>query len=161
MKRRYLTVFLVTALAGTGLHFLYELCPNPLFALIAPVNESVWEHLKLLFWPFLAASWFLVKKAGGSGALGACMAAALLTPAALLGIYYTLRCGFGASGLVLDIALYYVVLAGGFAFVYIHRNSARLARAAGTLAMLAAILASCLLVFSIAAPDFPIFWANE
>lgn len=21
--------------------------------LIAPVNESIWEHLKLVFWPFL------------------------------------------------------------------------------------------------------------
>ena len=30
-------------------HFLYEWFPNSLFAIIFPVNESIWEHMKLLF----------------------------------------------------------------------------------------------------------------
>lgn len=29
-------------------HFLYEWFPNPLSAVFAPVNESIWEHMKLL-----------------------------------------------------------------------------------------------------------------
>ncbi|MFX0212333.1 MAG: DUF6512 family protein [Candidatus Hodarchaeota archaeon] len=37
---------------GSFLHFLYELSGNMLiFAIIGAVNESVWEHLKLGFWP--------------------------------------------------------------------------------------------------------------
>lgn len=48
---------LFTAAAGSALHFLFDwsgrLIPA---ALIAPVNESVWEHLKLLFFPFLLFS---------------------------------------------------------------------------------------------------------
>ena len=46
--------FGVTALGGTVLHFLYEWLGNA--AWIAPfsgVNESTWEHMKLLFWPML------------------------------------------------------------------------------------------------------------
>ena len=46
--------FSVTALGGTLLHFLYEWLGNA--AWIAPfsgVNESTWEHMKLLFWPML------------------------------------------------------------------------------------------------------------
>ena len=46
--------FAFTSLCGTLLHFLYEWLDNPLF--IAPfsgVNESTWEHMKLLFWPML------------------------------------------------------------------------------------------------------------
>ena len=46
--------FGVTALGGTLLHFLYEWLGNA--AWIAPfsgVNESTWEHMKLLFWPML------------------------------------------------------------------------------------------------------------
>lgn len=30
-------------------HFLYDLIPNPIFAIIFPVNESIWEHMKLIF----------------------------------------------------------------------------------------------------------------
>ena len=44
--------FAVTALGGTILHFLYEWLGDAVW--IAPfsgVNESTWEHMKLLFWP--------------------------------------------------------------------------------------------------------------
>ena len=44
--------FAVTALGGTLLHFLYDWLGEA--AWIAPfsgVNESTWEHMKLLFWP--------------------------------------------------------------------------------------------------------------
>ena len=30
-------------------HFIYEWFPNKLFALFFPVNESIWEHMKILF----------------------------------------------------------------------------------------------------------------
>lgn len=30
-------------------HFLYEWFKNPLFAIFFPVNESIWEHMKILF----------------------------------------------------------------------------------------------------------------
>ena len=46
--------FATTSLGGTLLHFLYEWLNKP--AWIAPfsgVNESTWEHMKLLFWPML------------------------------------------------------------------------------------------------------------
>ncbi len=44
--------FAVTSLGGTILHFLYEWLGDAVW--IAPfsgVNESTWEHMKLLFWP--------------------------------------------------------------------------------------------------------------
>lgn len=44
--------FSVTALGGTLLHFLYDWLDEAIW--IAPfsgVNESTWEHMKLLFWP--------------------------------------------------------------------------------------------------------------
>ena len=46
--------FAVTALGGTLLHFLYDWLGEATW--IAPfsgVNESTWEHMKLLFWPML------------------------------------------------------------------------------------------------------------
>ena len=46
--------FAVTSLGGTLLHFMYDWLGEA--AWIAPlsgVNESTWEHMKLLFWPML------------------------------------------------------------------------------------------------------------
>lgn len=52
-----LSGILFTALAGSALHFLFDWSGRFLpAALISPVNESVWEHLKLLFFPFLLFS---------------------------------------------------------------------------------------------------------
>ena len=44
--------FATTALGGTLLHFLYDWLGEAVW--VAPfsgVNESTWEHMKLLFWP--------------------------------------------------------------------------------------------------------------
>lgn len=52
IKRWQIIGFLVTSIVGTLLHFLYEWLGEA--AWIAPfsgVNESTWEHMKLLFWP--------------------------------------------------------------------------------------------------------------
>ena len=41
-----------TALLGTLLHFVYEWTgSNAIAGIFCPVNESVWEHLKLLYYP--------------------------------------------------------------------------------------------------------------
>ena len=34
-------------------HFTYQLWPNPLFSVLFPVNESIWEHMKLIFSSFV------------------------------------------------------------------------------------------------------------
>ncbi len=44
-----------TSLVGTLLHFLYDLTgENVVAALFSGVNESTWEHMKLLFFPLFA-----------------------------------------------------------------------------------------------------------
>ena len=63
MRRKWGLVFALAVLGGAALHFLYDVWPNPLTAVLAPVNESVWEHLKLLYWPFLAAAFVLARGA--------------------------------------------------------------------------------------------------
>ena len=46
--------YLFVVLFGVFLHFAYELSgENPIVGLFALVNESVWEHLKLIFFPML------------------------------------------------------------------------------------------------------------
>ena len=34
------------------LHFLYDKIPSFITSIISPVNESIWEHMKILFWKY-------------------------------------------------------------------------------------------------------------
>ena len=46
-------------------HFLYDLLPNPVFALLFPVNESIWEHMKMMYTTILLygiIEYFILKK---------------------------------------------------------------------------------------------------
>ena len=43
-----LIAYLAAAVAGVLFHFLYQWFPNPVFALVSPVRESIWEHVKVL-----------------------------------------------------------------------------------------------------------------
>lgn len=53
-RTRIILRYLFVVLLGVFLHFAYELSgENPIIGLFALVNESVWEHLKLLFFPML------------------------------------------------------------------------------------------------------------
>ena len=91
MKRHWLLTALGAILAGAGLHFLWQALPNPLFALISPVNESVWEHLKLLYWPMLAAALVLARGPRRIAVWAGFFPAIVLQPVFLLALYYGLR----------------------------------------------------------------------
>ena len=57
VSRWQLAGFLFTDLAGTGLHFLFDLTGgNVIAGLFSAVNESIWEHMKLLYFPALLFS---------------------------------------------------------------------------------------------------------
>ncbi len=45
--------FGAVSLLGTLLHFLYDRTGSTIAALFSAVNESTWEHMKLLFFPML------------------------------------------------------------------------------------------------------------
>lgn len=54
LSKCIVTGILFVAIAGTLAHFLYEWTgKNILVGLITPINEAVWEHIKLLFFPTL------------------------------------------------------------------------------------------------------------
>ena len=49
---RQMLGFLFTSVLGTFLHFLFDLTGGSLpAALVSAVNESIWEHMKLLYVP--------------------------------------------------------------------------------------------------------------
>ena len=56
-NKRFLIAFLFIGGIGTLMHFIYEWSgENPVVGFLAPINESIWEHQKLLFFPAIAYS---------------------------------------------------------------------------------------------------------
>ncbi|MBE6932864.1 MAG: hypothetical protein E7464_05760 [Ruminococcaceae bacterium] len=162
MKKAFTLSFFAAAVLGAAWHFLYHLLPCPLTAVLSPVNESVWEHLKLLYFPPLAVGivmslrWKLAQKRFWSA-----MAAVLLfMPAVLLGSFYALTAGFGvAASLAFDIALYYITLILGWFLLYRLSRSGAAQACFGPLLIGSGTFGAALVVFTIAAPALPIFMA--
>ena len=158
MKIRWILTFIFTLALGSAMHFFYDWLPVPLVGLFAPVNESVWEHLKLLFWPFLIGCLFLQPAAEKRQAFwGAALAAGLAMPIFLTGMYYLLNGGFMVESLPLDLALYAISMLLGFVLLASWKDRAWAQKALGVLILAAGLYAACLILFSIAAPDLPIF----
>ena len=53
IKRIKIVSAIVVFLLAFPLHFAYDVYPNSFTAIFFPVNESIWEHMKLLFDSFL------------------------------------------------------------------------------------------------------------
>jgi hypothetical protein len=49
----WIPALLVALLLGVGLHELFRLWPSIVTEFLSPVNESIWEHIKVVFWPLL------------------------------------------------------------------------------------------------------------
>ena len=157
MKKQYMIAAVVSALAGTAIHFLYEISPNLFSALISPVNESVWEHLKLLFWPTLAAAAVLSARTTDKLRLwSGFLPVLLIMPLFLVGIYYLFQ-SVGIHSLAFDIILYYITMFLGFTLSYCLRRSGKLEKYTGTILMFVLLYGACLILFTFAAPPIGIF----
>ena len=53
LKKIKIISFFIIILLSVLFHFLYEWFPNIIFSIIFPVNESIWEHMKLLYSGFI------------------------------------------------------------------------------------------------------------
>ncbi len=110
--------FAVTSLGGTLLHFLYEWLGEAVW--VAPfsgVNESTWEHMKLLFWPlFLFALvqslFFRDREDFWCVKLRGILLGLLLIPV----LFYTYNGAIGQSPDWLNIAIFFVAAAAAYIY---------------------------------------------
>ena len=56
-KIKIIGIFVIFILSIIS-HFMYKWIPNSMFSIIFPVNESIWEHMKLIGTPVLIFSLF-------------------------------------------------------------------------------------------------------
>ena len=110
--------FGVSVFLGTVLHFLYELSGEAVW--IAPfsgVNESTWEHMKLLFWPmfaFAVVEWIFLRETAGFWCvkLRGILVGIVLIPI----LFYTYNGVIGKSPDWVNIAIFFI--AAAVAFLY-------------------------------------------
>ena len=108
--------FAVTSFLGTILHFLYDWTgESTLSALISGVNESTWEHMKLLFFPMFifaliqsrffkdAKNYWCIKLIGAVLGL-------VLVPV----LFYTINGVFGPTPDWLNITIFFVSAAAAY-----------------------------------------------
>ncbi len=100
--------FLFTSLAGTLLHFAWNGSGRlPLLAPFVPVNESIWEHLKLLYWPTLFYTAMQMRGGFDLHFLWARCCSLVCGLLATVILYYTYTGVIGRGFLPVDIALFY------------------------------------------------------
>ena len=104
--------FIFTAIAGTLLHFLFDWTGgNAIAALFSAVNESIWEHLKLLYYPMFVFSlieywaWGKFAESFWCVKLRSILLGLALIPTA----YYTYTGALGIRADWLNIALFFFV----------------------------------------------------
>lgn len=156
MKKSYAAVCGAAICLGGLMHFVFDWLPNPLTALVAPVSESVWEHLKLLYWPLLFSAGVLSPWRRGLGLWSGFLVAELTAPVLLLGLYYLLLGGFAVEGLAIDLGLYVFTMIVAFyiAFEVDRRNCPRIA---AWLVLPVIFYGAALVLFTFAPPPLPIF----
>ena len=111
--KKLLLFYLAAAALGAALHFLFTWLPSPVTALFSPVRESVWEHVKLLYFPLLGAALLLGRGGGGMGRTPWLLSLSAAC-AILLGVGYLYHITLRGESLYVDLALYFTLLAVGF-----------------------------------------------
>ncbi len=147
-------------ITGTLSHFLYDWTNrNFLTGLFSPVNESVWEHMKLIFFPMLFYSLILfVKLKTEYPCIISSVCFGILTGTFLIPVlFYAYTCLLGQNVFLLDLATFVLSAAAAFFAVYKLTESCRLKSLAPLLLALTGTLFLCFLWFSYHPPDLFLF----
>lgn len=153
--------FVFTSILGTFLHFLFDLSRgNIVSALFSAVNESIWEHMKLIFYPMLVFSiveWYQVGKAKSNfwcvKVMGI-LTALLIIPV----IYYTYTGILGKSADWFNITIFFIAAAAAYFLEYklMELNaSSRFSRSFCITILVA--LAIIFTIFTSKPPEIPLF----
>lgn len=162
-KRTILDILAVSVL-GTLLHFVYEWTgENKIAALFSAVNESVWEHLKLLFWPVLLVTVieyvFIERKKRIGGFLPARFSGMLFGMLVTVTLYYTITGIVGKNIDFVNIAIFYIAVIAVFLVSHlIIKNGCCRQPIASLAAVIGFILLAVLFgIWSFYPPDIGIF----
>ena len=160
LLRYTLAGILFTWITGTLFHFVYEWSGHNFFVgLFAPVNESIWEHMKLIFFPMLFYFFWENKRLGQSFPSLSCnniiaiLAGTFLIPI----LFYTYSGILGTNYPILDISTFYISVAVAFILRFRLTVKNMSFRFCPLLAAVTFLLLLCFWIFTVYPPDLGIF----
>ena len=151
--------FAITSLGGTLLHFLYDWIGGAVW--IAPfsgVNESTWEHMKLLFWPmfiFAIVQSFFFK--GREDFWCVKLKGTLLGLSLIPIIFYTYNGVIGKSPDWINITIFFVAAAMTYLYeTRLFKSEAKACKSKLAIAVLG-IIGVLFIIFTFDTPEINIF----
>jgi hypothetical protein len=109
-----------TLISGTLLHFVYGWFGGNLWAILGSVNESVWEHQKLVFWPmtFFMVAEFIFYGRKKEGFISIKVNSILLAMFINICLFYLYSGILGTHIFIVDILLYIIAIVVAYRFAY-------------------------------------------
>lgn len=150
---------ILVAFLGTIFHFVYKwLGENPIAGLFVPVNESTWEHMKLLFFPMLIFAAYSKKLSDVYPCLGSATALGTLVGTFLIPVlFYTYSGILGFNIQAIDISIFYISTAIAFYIIYKATTSCSAEPHKRLLNFLIVAVFVSFIIFTIFPPDIAIF----
>lgn len=113
--------FIIASLLGVILHFIYGWSgENAVAGLFFPVNESTWEHLKLIFFPILLVSIgeYFIFHTQYDNFICVKLLSALLAMVLTVVCFYTYQGVYGKNSDVMNILIYFLSMGAAYRFSY-------------------------------------------
>lgn len=148
------------AVLGTFLHFAYALSGNNiLVGLFTPINESIWEHIKLIYFPMLLYAVYLNQKVKEEYpcAFPAMIAGALLGVLLIITLFYTYTGIIGFNVAFIDISIFYISVIASFYIVYRFLLSCEIGKWNVALQIINVLLIGLFILFTFCPPEIPLF----
>ena len=163
MKRNLFKIsvigFIFVGVLGTLCHFVFEWSGyNRLVALLCPVNESSWEHLKLIFFPYLI--WTVAERIILKENIIFSKAVGIVTGMlSTLMFYYTYTGITGKNIDFLNILSFFIGLLVAFAVDYFMIKSGKFNEQVFSISgvVIFVLLAAVFFLFTFAPPLIPLF----
>ena len=160
LKRYTIFGIIFVLITGTLDHFLYAWTGyNHIAGLFTPINESIWEHMKLLFFPMLIYSLIMFLKFHSKySCITSALSFGIIVGALLIPLfYYAYTSILGKNVFILDISTFILSIIIAFWLSYKLTLSCRLESYTSFLCILVWILFVCFLIFTYHPPDTTIF----
>ncbi len=148
------------SILGTLLHFAYIWSGNNIFiGLFSPINESIWEHTKLIFFPLLLYTMYLdIKKGKEYPCITSAMGfASLFGVFLIIVLFYTYSGMLGFHVAFVDISIFYISVLLVFYLAYRFANSCKLESYSMLLQILQIAFLCLFIFFTFFPPNLPLF----
>ncbi len=160
LKKYTIIGTLFVLITGTLSHFIYRWSGNNfIVGFFCPVNESTWEHMKLVFFPMLLYSIFMYKSLNekhpyilSSLSIGILMGTFLI-PA----IFYTYTGILGYNIFILDIAVFALSVLLAFYSIYKLTLSHKITSCIPLFCIVIFIIMACFMIFTYYPPQIGLF----